>query len=323
MIALSKVKILITGSGGFIFSNFIRRAFFTKQDYTLVSIDKVRKRHAIHNMYVNKSHKFYPGDISDAHFINTIFEFERPDIVINGAAESFVDSSINDASPFITSNILGTQVIIDACLKWGVKKLIHISTDEVYGHLTSEDDAAWTEESPLNPRNPYSASKASAEFLVKAAHETHGLQYVITRSCNNYGPWQDPEKFLPKIIKNILSGDKIPVYGQGLQIRDWMHVFDNCDAIIKIINEGDINCTYNISANQELPNIEVVQRLCNTLGKGHQLIEFVKDRVGHDFRYSTSSDKLKKLGWTPQYKFNDGIASTAQWYLNNQFFFRI
>ena len=205
---LSKKKILITGTGGFIFSNFIRRAFHKKEEYNFVSVDKVRKRHAIHNMYVNKSHKFYPGDVSDSHFINTIFEFERPDIVIHGAAESFVDSSIDNASPFITSNVLGTQVIIDACLRWEVEKLVHISTDEVYGHLTDESAQAWTEDAPMNPRNPYSASKASAELLVKAAHETHGLQYVITRSCNNYGPWQDPEKFMPKIIQNVPSWRK-------------------------------------------------------------------------------------------------------------------
>jgi len=318
-----KRKVLITGTGGFIFSNFIRRAFHTKQDYTFVSIDSVRKNHAIHNMYVNKNHKFYPGDVSHPHFVNTVFEMERPDIVIHGAAESFVDSSIDNAVPFITSNVLGTQVIIDACLKWEVEKLIHISTDEVYGHLTDESSDAWTEDSPMNPRNPYAASKASAELLVKAAHETHGLQYVITRSCNNYGPWQDPEKFLPKMIMKILSDEKVTVYGQGLQIRDWMHVFDNCAAIMKIINDGDINTTYDISASQELPNVEVFQRVCNTLNKGHDLIEFVKDRPGHDFRHSINSDKLKALGWVPEYKFNDGIAQTAQWYLNNQWFFRM
>lgn len=320
---MSKKKILVTGTGGFIFSNFIRRAFHNKENFNFVSLDKIRKSHTLHNIYINKSHQFYPVDVSDPHFVNVVFETERPDIVIHGAAESFVDSSIDNAAPFITSNVMGTQVIIDACVKWGVEKLVYISTDEVYGHLTDESAPAWTEDSPLNPRNPYAASKASGELLVKAAHETHGLTYNITRSCNNYGPWQDPEKFLPKMIMKIVSGEKVPVYGQGLQIRDWMHVFDNCEAIMKVVKEGKDNETYNIAANQELPNIEVFQRVCNTLGKGHDLIEFVKDRPGHDFRYSIDATKLKNLGWEPEFKFNDGIIQTAQWYLNNQWFFRL
>lgn len=321
--SLSKPKILITGTGGFIFSNFIRQVFHKKQNYNIVSIDKVRKSHALHNVYINKNHQFYIGDICDEHFINVIFEVERPDIVIHGAAESFVDSSIKKATPFVTSNVLGTQVIIDACKKWDVKRLVYISTDEVYGHINDDSTPAWTEESPINPRNPYSASKAAGELLVKAAHETHGLEYQITRSCNNYGPWQDPEKFLPKMIKNILNNEKVPVYGDGMNVRDWMHVYDNCSAILKIIQDGEPNSVYNISAGQELPNLEVFQRLCNTMDKGHDLIEFVKDRPGHDFRYSINSDKLKSLGWSPEFKFNDGIAKTAQWYLNNQWFFRL
>lgn len=318
-----RLKILITGSGGFIFGNFIRRAFYTKQNYEIVSVDRVRRSNVMQNVYRNKDHKFYIADVTDAHTLNIIFEtaFESgpPDIVIHGAAESFVDNSIKNASPFITSNVLGTQVVVDACVRWGVKKLVYISTDEVYGHLENEDESPWKEEAPLAPRNPYAASKAAGELLVKAAHETHGLVYNITRCCNNYGPWQDPEKFIPKILQSIISGSSMPVYGQGLQVRDWLHVHDNCDAVIKIVNEGGDNEVYNISAGQEFSNIEVFQIICDRMESGHDLLEFVKDRPGHDFRYSVDSTKLRKLGWEPQYKFRDGIAQTIDWYMKNQF----
>ena len=320
---MKKKKVLVTGSGGFIFSNFIRRAFRTKQPYNLSSLDRVREGQA-YNVYLNQDHKFYVCDIRDRHVLDVVFQIESPDVVVHGAAESFVDNSIENAQPFITSNILGTQNIIDACLKWNVKKLVYISTDEVYGHLTDEDAAAWTEDALMNPRNPYAASKASGELLVRAAHQTHGLTFNITRSCNNYGPWQHQEKLLPKIVKSVLHGQKMPVYGQGLQIRDWLHVHDNCDAIFRIINDGVDNETYNISAGQELPNIEVFQRVCNVIEEcggphGHELIEFVKDRPGHDFRYSIDSSKLRALGWSPEYRFNDGINQTIAWYINNQF----
>jgi dTDP-glucose 4,6-dehydratase len=317
-----KKKVLVTGSGGFILGNFIRRVFHTKSPYNMVSLDRVRDSHIMHNIYVNKDHEFYIVDIRDPHMLNVIFQTERPDIVIHGAAESFVDASIKNPSPFITSNVLGTQNIIDICLKTDVKKLVYISTDEVYGHLTSEDDDAWTEESSLNPRNTYSASKAAGELLVRAAHETHGLQYQITRCCNNYGPWQTPEKFIPKIIKNILEGNPVPIYGKGEQIRDWIHVWDKCNALLKIIKDGEINSTYNISAGQEFMNVEVFQNVCNLLGKGYDLLKFVEDRPGHDYRYSVDSTKLKNIGWKPQFKFKEGLEQTCQWYVNNQFFLK-
>lgn len=317
-------KILVTGSGGFIFSNFIRKVLYDKPEsnYTIVSIDKVKKSQAIYNVYTNKNHLFYIGDVVDQHFVNTIFEIERPDIVVHGAAETHVDTSIENAIPFISSNIMGTQVIIDACLRWNVNKLVYISSDGVYGHLTSEEDASWAESSPLAPRNPYAASKASGELLVHAANKTHGLTYNIIRSCNNYGPRQATEKFLPKIIKHILEEKNMPIYGEGKQVRDWLHVFDNCDAILKVIENGAPNETYNISANQEYSNLEVFQMVCNTLGRGYNLIEFLKDRSGHDFRYSLDSSKLRKLGWSPQYKFTEGLVQTCQWFINNQWYLR-
>jgi dTDP-glucose 4,6-dehydratase len=314
-------KVLITGTCGFIFGNFIRRAIYEKQPYQFVSIDRVNTN-SINSMYWNKSHTFHVADIRDQHIIDTIFQFEKPDIVIHAAAETFVDASLTDPNSFITSNVLGTQVIINACIKYNVEKLIYISTDEVYGHLTSEEDPAWNEDAVLNPRNPYSASKAAGELLVKAAHQSHGLTYNITRSSNNYGPRQTTEKFVPKVIKCILEDKKIPVYGQGLQIRDWTHVFDNCAGIMDVLNKGEPNQTYNIAANQEFTNIEVVQKICNVMQKGHSLIEFVKDRPGHDFRYSINSSKMKSLGWEPKYKFKDGIDQCISWYLANQWFLK-
>ncbi len=314
-------KVLLTGTCGFIFSNFIRRAIHDKQPYNFVSIDRV-SGHA-NALYFNKNHTFHLADIRDQHIIDKIFQFERPDIVIHGAAESFVDYSLSDPNSFVTSNVLGTQVIINACVKHGAERLIYISTDEVYGQLTGESDKAWTEESPLDPRNPYSASKAAGELMVKAAHQSHGLIYNITRSSNNYGPRQTPEKLIPKAIKCVVSDQKIPIYGQGLQIRDWTHVFDNCAAIMTVLNNGQPNETYNISANQELPNIEVIQKVCNAMGRGHELISFIEDpRRGHDFRYSIDSSKIRELGWKPNFKFREGIAETVEWYKINQWFLK-
>lgn len=310
-------KVLITGTCGFIFSNFIRKAIYEKQPYSFVSIDRVGGNANV--LYSHKNHIFHVADIRDQHVIDKIFQFERPDIVIHGAAESFVDYSLSDPNSFVTSNVLGTQVVINACVKHGVEKLIYISTDEVYGQLTSESDEAWTEESPLDPRNPYSASKAAGELLVKAAHHSHGLIYNITRSSNNYGPRQTPEKLIPKAIKCLLHKQKIPLYGRGLQIRDWTHVFDNCAALLTVLNHGKPNEVYNISANQEFPNIEVIQKICNAMGGGHELIDFIKDpRQGHDFRYSVNSSKVRELGWKPAYKFKEGIVDTVEWYkINN------
>ena len=315
--------VLITGSGGFIFSNFIRKALFKKSDdYTFVSIDACKSANVLNNIYVNKGHKFYIGDISDRHFVNTIFELERPDIVINGAALTFVDDSIADADGFIKSNVLGTQVIIDACLKWKVERLIQVSTDESMGALKSDNDSPWKEDAPIAPRNPYSASKAAAEMLVQAAHNTHGLQYNITRSCNNYGPRQQVKNFIPKIISKILKREPVPVFGNGMQMREWIYVDDNCSGLMTVMEKGVPNEIYNISSGHEFHNIEVFQEICNAIGTGHDLITHVPDRPGHDFRYAIDSSKLRSLGWKPTYKFKQGIKNTIDWYTNNQWWFK-
>lgn len=320
-------KVLITGSCGFIFSNFIRKIVYEanrnhdKYPYTVTSVDKVSGNPNM--VYYNSSHSFHIADIRDPHVMDVIFQFERPDIVIHGAAETFVDYSLSDPNSFINSNVLGTQVIINACVKHRVEKLIYISTDEVYGQLTSESDKPWTEESSLSPRNPYSASKASGELLVRAAHASYGLIYNITRSSNNYGPRQTPEKLIPKAIKCIEEGKKIPIYGQGLQIRDWTHVFDNCSAILTVLSQGKPNEIYNISANQEFPNIEVIQSVCNAMEKGHELISFIEDpRKSHDFRYAIDTTKIRELGWKPGYKFKEGIVDTVEWYSKNKYFLK-
>ena len=322
-------KVLVTGTCGFIFGNFIRKAIydqaqkkFQDRQYTFTSIDRVTDN-AVNSMYWNKNHVFHPGDLRDAHVTDVIFQYEKPDIVIHGAAETFVDTSLKDPNSFVTSNVLGTQNVINSCLRHKVEKLIYISTDEVYGHLTSERDPAWTEDAPMAPRNPYSATKAAGELLVRAAHTTHGLIYNITRSSNCYGPRQLPEKLIPKAIKCVLEGQKIPIYGQGLQMRDWTYVADNCSALMTILDKGKPNEIYNISANQEFTNIETIQSVCNALGRGHELIDFIEDpRPGHDFRYSINTSKIRELGWKPSFKFKDGLKETVQWYTDNQWFLK-
>lgn len=317
-----KKKILVTGSCGFIFGNFLRQLVYEKQPYQLISLDRVNSN-SLNSMYWNKNHTFHIADIRDPHIIDTIFQLEKPEIVVHGAAETFVDYSLTDPNSFVTSNVLGTQNIINSCLKHKVGKLLYISTDEVYGQLTSEDEKSWTESDVLNPRNPYSATKAAGELLIKAAHESFGLNYNITRSSNNYGPRQTPEKLIPKIIKCILEDKTIPIYGQGLQIRDWTHVTDNCSAIFSVLQNGKDNEIYNISSNQEFANIEVVHHICNIVGKGYDLISFIEDpRKSHDFRYSIDTSKVRSLGWKPKLKFKEGIADTVQWYLNNQWFLK-
>lgn len=322
-----KPKILITGAFGFIFSNFIRKALQDKlhHKYSFCLLDKIINNTLFHNIYYNEAFgNNYIADIKDQHIINRVFELEQPDIIIHAAAESSVDFSLQNPNVFIESNVLGTQVMVNAAVKYGVKKFIYFSTDEVMGSLDSESVASWTEDSVPNPRNPYSASKYAGELIVKAAHNTFGLPYIITRSCNNYGPRQTTDKLIPRIIKCILNEDKIPIYGEGKQIRDWLYVLDTYTAVVKILQSDKINQTYNISANCEISNLELVQKICNLMERGHSLIEHIKDpRPGHDFRYSLSSSKLtNELGWKPKYKLGDGLEQCISWFLYNQWWFK-
>lgn len=311
-------KILVTGSCGFIFSNFMRKVLRDKEPYHFVSVDKVIAPYNLHNVSINKDHVFYMGDIADEHFIENIFKIERPDIVIHGAAESFVDDSIRSASPFIHSNVNGTQVIVDMALKYDTKKFIYISTDEVYGQLHASDPG-WTEDASINPRNPYSATKAAGELIVKAAHSTHGLNYNITRCCNNFGPHQPPRNLVPKIIYKLLKNQPIPIHGNGQQFREWIFVEDHCSAIMNITKNAPNNEIYNIGTGIEYTNLEMVENISKLLNISPK-IEFIKDRPGHDFRYSVNCNKIHQLGWTPSFSFLQNLNKCVNWYVDNHWY---
>ena len=319
---MTKTKVLITGSGGFIFSNFVRHMlYYYANKYSLVSIDKIANPKNLHNIYANKGHSFYMADVTDVHIINNIFELEKPDVVIHAAAESNVQDSLDNPWLFVNNNVLGTQVIIDACLKHSVNKLIYVSTDEVYGSA-GKNDSPWKETAVLNPRNPYSATKVSAESLVKAASNTFGLKYNIVRMCNNFGQRQSEKNLIPKIIKNILNKEKIPIHGDGSDTREWIYVDDACSAIYNVLEKASANEIYNISAGYEFSNLEVFFEVCKIMEAGQELVTFVKDwRPGMDTRYSTDASKIKALGWLPQFKFRDGLKETCQWYTRNKWVF--
>ena len=317
---MQKKKILVTGVLGFIFSNFIRLATKQYPEYKFVGIDKGVKNYNLHNMYESNNYKFYMADIADQHIMDNIFELEKPDIVIHGAAESFVDDSINDIKPFLHSNILGTQCLINACLKHNVERLIYTSTDEIFGHLKSTSELSWTENSFPHPRNPYSASKYAGELIIYAASETHGLKYNITRSCNNYGSRQPNRNLVPKIIYCLMNNKPIPIHGDGKNLREWLCVDDNCFAIMKIMESAPYNEVYNIGSGVELTNLEMIDKISNIMNK-RPVIDFIKDRKGHDFRYSVNCDKLKLLGSKPAFTFDAGMKKCVQWYINNPWYF--
>jgi dTDP-glucose 4,6-dehydratase len=307
-------KILLTGSCGFIFSSFLRYVI-DHMDYDIVSIDKLVDHTNVLN--VLQGYEPYIGDITDPHFVNRVFEQEKPDIIIHAAAESHVDASIESALVFIHANVVGTQVMIDNSIKYGVERFVYISTDEVMGHHTSTLTSGWIENAPTNPRNPYSSSKMAGELLVKAAHETHGLAYNITRSCNNYGERQPPRNLVPRIITSLMSGQNIPIHGNGLNMREWIYVEDKCTAILKIIEEAPLNEIYNIGTGLELQNIHMVNNIAEFMNITPK-IEYVKDRAGHDYRYLVDSTKIRSLGWKPKYSFEDGMKKSIKWYMDNK-----
>jgi len=312
--------ILVTGTAGFIFSNFIRKVFDERLNYRFVSVDKVIASYNLKNIYKHTGHNFYMGDIADEAFMTNVFELEKPDIIIHGAAESFVDDSIRSVQPFVHSNIVGTQVMVDLALKYKVERFVYISTDEVYGQL-QVGDKSWTEESQVKPRNPYSASKACGEMLVYAANQTHGLKYNITRCCNNYGSRQPPRNLIPRAITSILNNVAIPIHGSGKQMREWIYVKDHCSAIMKIIENAPVNETYNIGSGVEHTNLEIVKKIGQILKVDVPLVSFVKDRPGHDFRYSVDCSKIKELGWNPNFDFDRGLFECVNWYLEHKDFY--
>lgn len=314
---MSTPTILVTGTLGFIFSNFIRRINHLKLPYRLVCVD-VCKNTNPNNIYENRHHTFYLGDVADDHFIDTVFKIEQPDYVIHGAAESFVDQAISSARPFMMSNVVGTQVMVDAAVKYNTKTFLYMGTDEQYGHLTDEQQPSWKEDAPQLPRNPYSASKASGEMVVKAAHLTHGLNYKVVRSCNNFGSRQSIRNLIPLTIRAILNKEKMGLYGEGREVREWMHVEDTADAIITVLEKGLNNEAYNVGTGYEMSNLEMFNMIANVMGGGHDLLSFVPNRKGHDFRYSVDSGKLRALGWEPKIKLKAGLEKTCRWYENNQ-----
>lgn len=312
--------LLVTGVCGFIFSNFIRKAYIEKWPYRIVGVDKVVQPHNLKNINLDLNPCFYMGDIADKHFMENVFRIQEPDYVINGAAESFVDHSIASAIPFVHSNILGTQVMVDLSVKYGVEKFIQISTDEVYGQLKSKEDSPWTEEMCIAPRNPYSATKGAAELLVKAAIETHKLPAMITRCSNNYGGRQPVRNLIPVIIDSLMNDREIPIHGSGENLREWIFVEDHNAAVMTVLEKGTLGETYNIGSGIEKTNIEVVDEI-SRLMKTTAIVKHVEDRKGHDFRYSVDCSKIKKLGWSPKVSFDEGIQKTINWYTANPNFY--
>lgn len=314
------MKVLVTGGAGFIGSNFVRYMVKKYPEYNLVNLDALTYAGNLENLKEIEglpNYKFVKGDIADREFINRLFEEEKFDYVLNFAAESHVDRSITNPDIFIQTNIQGTQVLLDAAKNAQVKKYLQVSTDEVYGTLG--DTGYFSEETPLASNSPYSSSKAGADLLVRAYHETFGLPVNITRCSNNYGPFHFPEKLIPLMIINALNNKQLPVYGDGLNVRDWLHVEDHCQAIDLVLHKGKNGEVYNVGGNNERTNIEIVKTILKALNKPESLIQYVTDRPGHDRRYAIDATKLREeLGWSPKYNFDTGIEQTINWYLENQ-----
>lgn len=316
-------KILVTGGAGFIGSNFVYYMLNEHEDYQIICVDCLTyagNLSTLENALKNPRFKFYKTNICDRKGIYEIFETEHPDIVVNFAAESHVDRSIDNPEIFLQTNILGTQVMMDACRKYGISRYHQVSTDEVYGDLPLDrPDLFFTETTPIHTSSPYSASKASADLLVLAYHRTYGLNVTISRCSNNYGPYHFPEKLIPLMIANCLNDKPLPVYGEGLNVRDWLYVEDHCKAIDLIIHNGRTGEVYNVGGHNEMKNIDIVKLICDYLGKPYSLITHVTDRKGHDMRYAIDPTKIhNELGWQPETKFKDGIKKTIDWYLNNR-----
>lgn len=318
---MNNIKVLVTGGAGFIGGNFIHYMIKKYPAYEIYNLDKITyagdlmKHYAIEAM---GNYHFIKEDITNYQEIMQLFEKERFDFVVHFAAESHVDRSITDPAIFVQTNVLGTQVLLEAARKVGIIKIVHVSTDEVYGELDFNPTTFFTEETPLKPNSPYSASKASSDLLVQAYHHTYGLPMNITRCSNNYGPYHFPEKLIPLTICRVLNNEKVPVYGDGQNIRDWLHVYDHCAAIDLILHEGVNGEIYNIGGHNERTNLQVVKTIIRALGKSEELIEFVEDRLGHDKRYAIDPSKIEQLGWKPKFSFEIGIDQTIKWYVENK-----
>ncbi len=317
------MKILVTGGAGFIGGNFVHHMVNKYPEDQIINLDLLTYAGNLETLKPvedKPNYKFVRGDIADRDFVMDLFDRERPDFVVNFAAESHVDRSITDPGVFVRTNVMGTQVLLDASKEYGVKRYHQVSTDEVYGDLPLDrPDLFFHEDTPLHTSSPYSSSKASADLFVLAYERTYGLPVTISRCSNNYGPYHFPEKFIPLIISRALADEKIPVYGKGNNVRDWLHVSDHCEAIDLILRQGKPGEVYNVGGHNEKTNLEVVKTILAALDKPESLIEFVTDRLGHDLRYAIDPTKLEtELGWKPKYTFETGIRQTIDWYLENR-----
>ncbi|KAA0958677.1 dTDP-glucose 4,6-dehydratase [Planococcus kocurii] len=314
-------NLLVTGGAGFIGGNFVQYMADKYPNYHIYNLDvltyagDLTKHQKIEN---GKNYSFVRLDIADRQAISELFGQIDFTYIVHFAAESHVDRSITEPEVFIRTNVLGTQVLLDAAKRSTIKKFVHVSTDEVYGELDFDPTTFFTETTPLQPSSPYSASKASSDLLVRAYYETYGLPVNITRCSNNYGPYHFPEKLIPLTISRVLNDQKVPVYGDGKNVRDWLHVLDHCSAIDLVLHSGEIGEVYNIGGHNEQTNLEVVRTIIETLGKSDDLIEFVEDRLGHDKRYAIDPTKIEQLGWRPVYDFETGIAQTIDWFMENK-----
>lgn len=313
-------NILVTGGAGFIGSNFINHILSSRKDLKIINVDSLTYAGNLENLTQsenNPSYKFVKADITDREKMSKVFEENDISDVIHFAAESHVDRSILGSEIFFRTNVIGTNILLEASKRFGIDKFVQVSTDEVYGSLGAT--GKFSESTPLDPNSPYSSSKASADLMALSFQKTYGLPVVVTRCSNNYGPFQFPEKLIPLMILNALNDKKLPVYGDGLNVRDWIYVIDHNKAVELVWEKGKVGEVYNIGANQEMTNIDIIKLILNYLGKSEELIEFVKDRLGHDRRYAIDSSKIEnELGWKPEFNFEDAIEQTIEWYLRHK-----
>ena len=311
------MNVLVTGGCGFIGSHFLRYMMDTYTKDSFICLDALTyagNKNNIKDLLEDSRLTMIEGNIRDVSFVDTLFVSYKPDVVVHFAAETHVDRSIVGPQVFLETNVIGTGVLLDACLRYGIERFHHVSTDEVYGALPLQGGSPFTEQSPLVPTSPYAASKASSDLLVLSYYKTYGLPVTISRCSNNYGTHQYPEKLIPLMIQKALQGNLLPVYGDGLNVRDWIHVLDHCRAIDCILQKGTVGEVYNIGAREEISNIDLVKRILTVLEKPCELITYVEDRLGHDRRYAIDSSKLESLGWRPEYTMKDTLTGIVEWY---------
>ena len=316
------MRLLVTGGLGFIGSNFIRQMLEEHPEDSIVNLDKVTyagNPENLKDIAGDPRYTFIRGDICDPDLVGSVFREHQIDAVVHFAAESHVDRSIEDASVFVRTNVLGTHVLLEEALGCGVERFVHVSTDEVYGSIRS---GSFREIDNLNPSSPYSASKAASDLLARSYYITHDLPVIVTRCTNNFGPYQYPEKLIPLFVTNLLDGKKVPVYGTGKNVRDWIYVLDHCRALDFVLRHGEPGEIYNIGGDNEKSNLEITEGILRVLGKDGSMIEYVRDRPGHDWRYSLDSSKLRSMGWKPEFDFEAALQATVEWYVENAWWWR-